>query len=64
MSMSELVERLEAAGIPLDDLTKSAMIDIDPGDFTDYDLEGFCTTGRYPSYSLILGQLEPFQHPI
>ena len=41
MSMSELVERLEAAGIPLDDLTKSAMIDIDPGDFTDYDLEGF-----------------------
>ena len=41
MSMSELVERLEAAGIPLDDLTKSAMIDIDPGHFTDYDLEGF-----------------------
>ncbi len=29
--MSELVERLEAAGIPIDDLTKSAMIDIDPG---------------------------------
>ena len=41
MSMSELLERLEAAGIPLDDLTKSAMIDIDPSDFTDYDLEGF-----------------------
>ena len=41
MSMSELLERLEDAGIPLDDLTKSAMIDIDPSDFTDYDLEGF-----------------------
>ena len=41
MSMSELLERLEAAGIILDDLTKSAMIDIKPGDFTDYDLEGF-----------------------
>ena len=41
MSMSELLERLEAAGIPLDDLTKSAMIDIDPSDFTDFDLEGF-----------------------
>ena len=38
MSMSELVERLEAAGIPIDDLTKSAMIDIDPGHFTDHDL--------------------------
>ena len=41
MSMSELLERLEAAGIPLDDLAKSAMIDINPEDFTDYDLEGF-----------------------
>ena len=39
MSMYELLERLEAAGITLDDLTKSAMIDIKPGDFTDYDLE-------------------------
>ena len=36
-----VVERLEAAGIILDDLTKSAMIDIEPGDFTDHDLEGF-----------------------
>ena len=41
MSMSDLLERLEAAGIPIDDLAKSAMIDIDPADFTDYDLEGF-----------------------
>ena len=31
MSMSDLIERLEAAGIPIDDLAKSAMIDIDPG---------------------------------
>ena len=41
MSMSDLIERLEAAGIPIDDLAKSAMIDIDPGHFTDYDLEVF-----------------------
>ena len=41
MSMSELIERLESAGIQIDDLAKSAMIDIDPGKFTDYDLEGF-----------------------
>ena len=39
--MSALLERLEAAGIPIGDLAKSAMIDIDPADFTDYDLEGF-----------------------
>ena len=64
MSMSELLRSLEAAGIPIDDLTKSAMIDIDPGHFTDYDLEVSGMIGRYPSYSLVLGQLEPSQHPI
>ncbi|HJM24233.1 MAG TPA: hypothetical protein QF821_01115 [Candidatus Thalassarchaeaceae archaeon] len=41
MSMTELIERLEAAGIPLDDLTKVAMEDVDPGDFTDYNLEPY-----------------------
>ena len=41
MSMSELIERLEAAGVPLDELTKIAMEDIDPADFTDYDLGPF-----------------------
>jgi protein-L-isoaspartate O-methyltransferase len=39
--MTELIERLEAAGVPLDDLTKIAMEDVDPADFTDYDLEPF-----------------------
>lgn len=41
MSMSELIDRLEAAGVPLDELTKIAMEDIDPADFTDYDLGPF-----------------------
>ena len=41
MPMTELIERLEAAGVPLDDLTKIAMKDVDPADFTDYDLEPF-----------------------
>ena len=49
--MSELIERLEAAGIPIDDSTKSAMIDIDPGHFTDHDLEGFWHDRPIPSYS-------------
>ncbi len=41
MTMSELIDRLEAAGIPLNDLAKSAMMEVYPGDFTDYDLEPF-----------------------
>ena len=41
MPMSELIQRLEAAGVPLDDLTKIAMEDVDPADFTDFDLDPF-----------------------
>ena len=41
MPMSELIQRLEAAGVPLDDLTKFAMEDVDPADFTDFDLDPF-----------------------
>jgi protein-L-isoaspartate(D-aspartate) O-methyltransferase len=39
--MSELIQRLEAAGVPLDDLTKFAMEDVDPAVFTDFDLDPF-----------------------
>ncbi len=41
MPMSELIQRLEAAGVPLDDLTKFAMEDVDPANFTDFDLDPF-----------------------
>ncbi len=41
MPMTELIGRLEAAGVPFDELTKIAMEDVDPADFTDYDLEPF-----------------------
>ena len=41
MPMSELIQRLEAAGVPLDDLTKFAMEDVDPANFTDFDLGPF-----------------------
>ena len=41
MPMSELIQRLEAAGVPLDDLTKFAMEDVDPAVFTDFDLDPF-----------------------
>jgi len=41
MPMSELIQRLEAAGVPLDDLTKMAMEDVNPADFTDFDLDPF-----------------------
>ena len=41
MPMSELIKSLEAAGVPVDDLTKIAMEEVDPGDFTDFDLEPF-----------------------
>jgi protein-L-isoaspartate(D-aspartate) O-methyltransferase len=36
--MSELIERLEGAGIPFNELTRMAMEAVDPGDFTDYNL--------------------------
>jgi protein-L-isoaspartate(D-aspartate) O-methyltransferase len=39
--MSELIQRLEVAGVPLSDLTKFAMEDVDPADFTDFDLDPF-----------------------
>tara|TARA_B100000686_G_C16760782_1_gene958524 strand:- start:1286 stop:2266 length:981 start_codon:yes stop_codon:yes gene_type:complete len=39
--MSDLLERLRDAGIPLDETTVLAMEDIDPSDFTDYNLEPF-----------------------
>ena len=41
MSMSELIQRLEVAGVPMDELTKIAMEDVNPGFFTDFDLEPF-----------------------
>jgi len=41
MPMSELIQRLEVAGVPLSDLTKFAMEDVDPADFTDFDLDPF-----------------------
>ena len=41
MAMTELIQRLEAAGVPVDDLAKIAMEDVDPADFTDFDLEPF-----------------------
>jgi len=41
MSMSELIERLEKAGVPFGDLAKKAMLDIYPGDFTDYNIGPF-----------------------
>ena len=41
MQMSELIQRLEAAGVPIDELTKIAMKDVDPAGFTDFDLEPF-----------------------
>ncbi len=41
MGMTELIGRLEKAGVPLDELTKFAMLEIDPSDFTDYNLEPF-----------------------
>jgi len=40
-TMNDLLERLVAAGIPLDDSTKSAMEMVDPSEFTDYNLEPF-----------------------
>ena len=41
MAMTELIQRLEAAGVPVDDLAKIAMEDVDPAYFTDFDLEPF-----------------------
>ena len=41
MPMTELIQRLEAAGVPMDDLVKNAMEDVDPAEFTDFDLEPF-----------------------
>ncbi|RAH07027.1 MAG: hypothetical protein CMA00_001085 [Methanobacteriota archaeon] len=40
-SMSDLLERLRVAGVPLDDSTIRAMEEVDPSTFTDYALEGF-----------------------
>jgi hypothetical protein len=37
--MSDLIRRLEDAGIPFNDSIKSAMEEIDPSFFTDYDLD-------------------------
>tara|TARA_B100001996_G_scaffold89741_1_gene66571 strand:- start:306 stop:1286 length:981 start_codon:yes stop_codon:yes gene_type:complete len=39
--MTELIQRLEAAGVPVDNLAKFAMEDVDPAYFTDFDLEPF-----------------------
>ena len=41
MPMTELIQRLEAAGVPVDDMAKIAMEDVDPAYFTDFDLEPF-----------------------
>ena len=41
MTMTELIRRLEAAGVPVDDLVKIAMEDVDPAEFTDFDLDPF-----------------------
>ena len=41
MPMTELIQRLEAAGVPVDNLAKIAMEDVDPAYFTDFDLEPF-----------------------
>ena len=41
MAMNELIQRLEAAGVPVDDLARIAMEDVDPAIFTDFDLEPF-----------------------
>jgi len=41
MPMTELIQRLEAAGVPVDELAKIAMEDVDPAYFTDFDLEPF-----------------------
>ena len=38
MPMTELIQRLEAAGVPVDNLAKFAMEDVDPAYFTDFDL--------------------------
>ena len=39
--ISDLVERLRAAGVPVDDRTAEAMNSVDLGNFTDYDTEPF-----------------------
>ena len=39
--MSDLIRRLEDAGIPFNDAIKSAIEDIDPSFFTDYDLDPY-----------------------
>ena len=39
--ISDLVERLRAAGVPVDDSIAEAMRSVDPGDFTDHDTELF-----------------------
>ncbi|MAH98612.1 MAG: hypothetical protein CMA12_04615 [Euryarchaeota archaeon] len=39
--MSDLLERLRAAGVPIDDFTAGAMKKVDPSDFTDFNLEPF-----------------------
>ena len=41
MTMTELIQRLEAAGVPVNDLVKVAMEDVDPAEFTDFDLDPF-----------------------
>ena len=41
MPMTELIQRLEAAGVPVDDLAKIAMEGVDPAYFTEFDLEPF-----------------------
>ena len=39
--ISELIERLKSAGVPLDDSIEEAMSSVDPGCFTDHSLEPF-----------------------
>ncbi len=41
MTMSELMKRLEEAGVPVDEMTRIAMEDVNPEEFTDFDLEPF-----------------------
>ena len=48
MPMSELIQRLEAAGVHVDELTRFAMKNVNPADFTDFDLEPFWNDSPVP----------------
>ena len=61
--MKDLLERLEFAGIPLNNEISHAMEAVDPKDFTDFDLETFWNDGPVPFLQTDLGATRTISAP-